>query len=304
MHNSEAATQQKVRDEDLPALFRDADRASGKGQRRYLSFVIANLALMVIGALATSLSVVSLQSLLAACGAVFLVIGVALSMFTWVKPFHKEWYGGRAIAESVKTLAWRYVMRAEPYDGEKQPEEVNRLFEKHLRDILQNRQWLGAALVHLDGSADQITGRMRDIREQSLEQRKAIYLRDRVEDQQQWYAKKAAGNNSAAMWWFAGLVACQVGAAGTAILLAVCAQLKFNLAAIFAAGAAAIVAWIQVKQYEDLAQAYGLTSNELSFLRSRYDAITSDEELSTFVIDVENAISKEHTLWVARRGVA
>jgi hypothetical protein len=250
---------------------------------------------MVLGALITSISVASVRTGQALAGAAILSAGIVLSLITRTTAFHKEWYGGRAIAESVKTLAWRYMMRAVPYAGEAHSAPADASFIEHIRDILQQRSWLGAALVALDGSADQTTDRMRAMRAQPLEQRKAIYLHERVEDQQQWYAQKAASNRRTATRWFALLVLCQVCAVAAAILVV-------NLAAIFAAGAAAIVAWIQVKQYEDLAQAYGLTSNELSFLRSRYDAMTSDEELSKFVIDVENAISKEHTLWVARRG--
>jgi hypothetical protein len=299
VHNPEAA-EPKVRDEDLPALFRAADRASAVGQRRYLWLIRLNLALMVLGALVTSVSIVTVRPVQALAGAAVLSAGIVLSLITRTTAFHKEWYGGRAIAESVKTLAWRYMMRAEPYAGEAHSAPADASFIERLRDILQQRRWLGAALVDLDGSADQITDRMRAVRSQPLEARKTTYLRERVEDQQQWYAQKAASNRRTATRWFALLVLCQVCAVAAAVL--VVWQPRVNLAAIFAAGAAAIVAWMQVKQYEDLAQAYGLTSNELSFLRSRYDAITSDEELSTFVIDVENAISKEHTLWVARRG--
>jgi hypothetical protein len=300
MHNPETA-ELKVGDEDLPALFRAADRASAVGQRRYLWLIRLNLSLMVLGALITSISIAAANTVLALAGAAVLSAGTLLSVLTRATAYHKEWYGGRAIAESVKTLAWRYMMRAEPYAGEVPSTQADASFIEHLRYILQQRQWLGAALVDLDGSVDQITERMRAIRAQPLEPRKAIYLHERIEDQQQWYAQKAANNRHAATRWFALLVVCQVCAVAAAVLVVWLRSV--NLAAIFAAGATAVVAWMQVKQYEDLAQAYGLTSNELSFLRPRCNSIESDEQLSTFVIDVENAISKEHTLWVARRGV-
>ncbi len=50
------------------------------------------------------------------------------------------WYNGRAVAESVKTRTWRWVMKAEPYDKAESNEQIKREFLKDLKAILdQNR---------------------------------------------------------------------------------------------------------------------------------------------------------------------
>ena len=67
--------------------------------------------------------------------------------------------------------------------------------------------------------------------------------------------------------------------------------------------AASLIAWMQVKRYQELAQSYGLATQELGLIASRGLHVASDEELSKFVAESETAISREHTLWTARRDV-
>src|SRR5262249_1783540 len=64
-----------VTDEHLPALFRASDRSSLSAQRRYLDLVRANLVLIIVGSVATSLGVASrdLRALLWLLGAAALV---------------------------------------------------------------------------------------------------------------------------------------------------------------------------------------------------------------------------------------
>ena len=106
-----------VTDEHLPALFRAADRSSFVAQRRYLGFVWANLVLIVVGSVATSLGVASrdLRALLWLLGAAALVTGLGLTVFLLQLKPDEQWFGARAIAESVKTIAWLYMTRAGPY---------------------------------------------------------------------------------------------------------------------------------------------------------------------------------------------
>ena len=74
-----------------------------------------------------------------------------------------------------------------------------------------------------------------------------------------------------------------------------------NLTPFFAALASSFIAWLQVKQHQELAQSYNLASHELSFILAQERYVRTDEDLSNFVLDSENAISREHTLWIARR---
>jgi len=74
-----------------------------------------------------------------------------------------------------------------------------------------------------------------------------------------------------------------------------------NLTGLFAAMANAFVAWPQVKQHESVAQAYAIATMDLGLIQEQGARIEGDAQLAAFVADAENAISREHTLWVARR---
>jgi hypothetical protein len=65
--------------------------------------------------------------------------------------------------------------------------------------------------------------------------------------------------------------------------------------------ASSIIGWMQIKRYDELASAYGLTANEIGIIKSRYASVSTELELAAFVSDAENAFSREHTQWAARR---
>jgi len=75
----------------------------------------------------------------------------------------------------------------------------------------------------------------------------------------------------------------------------------FKLTGLFTCLASALIAWVQLKQHKELAQSYSIAEVELGFIQEQGQHITTDREFSDFVGDAENAISREHTLWIARR---
>jgi hypothetical protein len=58
---------------------------------------------------------------------------------------------------------------------------------------------------------------------------------------------------------------------------------------------------LQVKKYQETAQSYSVTSQELGFIEALARTVSTEEQFSLFVENAEFAISREHTLWIARR---
>jgi hypothetical protein len=58
---------------------------------------------------------------------------------------------------------------------------------------------------------------------------------------------------------------------------------------------------LQLKQHQELKQAYTTAVIELNFIEEKGIRVSSETELSKFVMDSENAISREHTLWLAQK---
>lgn len=290
---------------ELPGLFRAADRSSLDAQKSFIRLVRADLCLIVVGAVITSwaVSFTELRTIFALFGAVSLIAGLALTVFVLQTKPDKQWYGARAVAESVKTIAWRYMMGAEPYQKSLPEPQADARFSRELQEILRERSGITGALGGHDSAANQITETMRQVRSADLDHRKSVYLSDRIQDQRAWYGNKAQANARSSTWWLIAVGASQLAGATAAIALVRWPGLDFNAASVFAALAAAFMAWLQVKQHQELAHAYGLAAHELGIVEIRARHVTTEEEFSSFVSDTENAISREHTMWVARRDV-
>lgn len=290
---------QQVTNADFPSLFQAADSASNRSQVLYMRLVKADLAMLFVGALLTSITVNNLEIKvwLNIFGAILLLLAFATSLGLKFTRYEKTWYGARAVAESVKTLSWRYMTCAKPFDSSLAVGQVDHLFVNRLEEILLERKNLA---VDFPGNiTNQISDRMKEIRQLPWEDKKNIYLNYRVQDQRAWYNKKSEINRNNGNIFFVIAIVLQFIAFAFAMY-----RIKdpntINLAAVFATGTAALFSWIQIKKFHELAQVYALTAQELGFVETKA-AVTGDMELSSFVADSENAISREHIMWTARR---
>lgn len=286
---------------DLPPLHDAASRSSLTAQLRFMRATRAQLGSLLIAAVGGA---VTFEQGDVRIGAVVSLAGfvVALSIrgFLLTTRPAKAWYEGRAAAESVKTLAWRYAVGGHPFVRTIPDEEADRLFVQRCSDVLQGLTTLDIAF----GSSAQITDEMRSLRNAPLQTRKAAYEAGRIAEQQGWYSTKATWNQVRLTRWQLTLVV--VEATGLLAAIArVAGWIDINLLALAAACSAAATAWLQARQHEQLAAAYALTAQELANVRSLVQHSPQDDEDSwaVFVQDAEEAISREHTMWRASRGV-
>src|SRR5690349_15967109 len=124
----------------LPELFWTADKASLDGQRETLRWYRGLIAMLVVAAVIGSFpgpddkgdfDVWPLFSV-----AAFLVAGYFWSRLRRGNP-QGRWYQARAAAESVKTLAWKYTVRARPFDGPAESADVDRGYLLQVEDVLR-----------------------------------------------------------------------------------------------------------------------------------------------------------------------
>jgi SMODS and SLOG-associating 2TM effector domain 3/SMODS and SLOG-associating 2TM effector domain 1 len=300
----------KVRASDYPALYGLADSASLAGQRLHAGLLRAELLLLVVAA---AVSVTPSISDLLGLGSqsepwtsrtqvgvsVILITALIVKLTGRIRRPDSDWFNGRAVAESVKTTAWEYMMRAGPFDV---PDaQADTTLVAKLREILASRKDLRPTGGALLSDAPQITPRMRQIRLLSMPERRACYLKERLLDQARWYARKADENCRSGALWFWAAFAVQIVAVTFPLVRQANSALP-NLAPVFTSILAASTAWTQFRRHDDLSKSYALASQELTMLRS---LIEHDEDTQTFaqrVVEVESAISREHKLWVATRG--
>ncbi len=289
-------------DTSLPASFRSADKASLAGQGDTIRHVQWSLRLGVLAAAGglTSWRIGEAQlDVLAGLAGLAFIASLFFTIKLGADRAEERWYRGRAIAESIKTLAWRYAVCGDPFAQEVDPADADRLFVERVGEVVKKADKGQLAPV----AGDQITSRMRELRAEALPRRVESYCIGRVEDQMHWYANKAESNgNSASRWGLIAAAANLVGIVGS--LARFLGWIEVDVLGIAAAAAGGATAWVQLKQHRMLASSYALAAQELSLVRERLSRIGDEDAWSAEMSDAEDAISREHTMWLARHGHA
>jgi hypothetical protein len=285
---------------NFPALHSAAAAASRSGRVNHTRLVMIDLALLAAAALIG----VALQARpdigdrwVRAIAAVLLAVALLAKLANRLRAYDAQWFDGRAVAETVKSATWRYTMHVPPYDADDAAADT--AITNVLRDTLAARPGLTGHLYRIPTDGQQITASMRQIRALPFAERQRLYLSARVGDQIRWYSCRAAENaRQATRWFWIGL-----GAQGAALILAIALVAEVSipdLVAGLAAVAAVAAAWTQFGRHDELRKSYGLAAQELAFLRSTIDAASTEDAFQQAVADIEAAISREHTMWMAR----
>lgn len=286
-------------DSFLPGVFHIADGRSVRGQRQYTRATWAQLGFLLLAACAGTVPAPESEgidwfSVLSAAG--FFAAGFSKIVIIVMKP-DRIWYEGRAAAESVRTLAWRYMVGGAPFPAGGDERETDRNFLDRLGDVGEPL----SELVLAPGKGEEITAEMRAMRSQSLAERRAAYDAGRIRNQLEWYTDKADWNRRRAARLSAVTLTAELGLGGVASIMNALYRYEVNIKPVSAAVIGAVVAWMETKQHQNLASAYLVTARELADVRVGLDRAETEQEWARFVDDAEEAMSREHTLWRASR---
>jgi hypothetical protein len=287
---------------DMPGINRAADSAAAAGQREYLRFTRVRLSCVIVAAAAGAWAAFAdkpagWHKALAAIAVASFILAFAAEIWLLTRRPEELWYHGRAIAESSKTLAWRYAMRADPFAVAEKESDTDARIIGRIRELMAGSS-IASRLPMVTG--DNITAAMRTLRAATLDERKRAYIGGRVTDQQAWYDRKARYNSNRATLWRIALIVLELAGALWAVLI-LAGVTRLVLDGVLAAMIAAAGAWLEVKQFDNLAEAYSLTAIELGFVRSEAESVSDEPGWSSYVNSAERAISREHTMWLARR---
>ncbi len=274
-----------------------------------------SLVLLLFGALLTSVSVKNpgWKNFSPVLSAVLLGFSLITSTALKIRAPEKTWFGGRAVAESVKSLTWKFMAGGAPFGMDLSRSDAVTKFGGELQAILKERRSLAAKFSD-PADALQITEEMKANRNKSAQERLTLYLEERVNDQRKWYASKAGIARSSNDNWFWVTTAGQFAALAGAVWVVYAPDSPIRFTGFFSAVASAAMAWLQMKRYQDVSQSYAMAAHELGLIELQAQnvrdqiagaAAPTDAEahLASFVANAENAMSREHTMWVARRDV-
>ena len=290
----------KLEESSLPDLFQAADEASRKAQSYYYLALKSYLLLLVMAA------AISFYCPNNSIGAVFSAVLFIITLFILIilkfqKP-EDTWYNARAVAESVKTRTWRWVMQAEPYESCESDEQIRKQFLSDLKAILDQNTSLSGDLHWTKSDGNAVSQAMVQIRNLSLIERLSIYKEERVNDQAVWYGKKSQLNKRRSKQWFYMSVILHFAAILMLLYKIKEPTLSLPVEAV-ATAASAVLTWLQAKKHNELSASYSLAAHEIVLIKGEAESVDSEVSLSSFVLNSESAFSREHTQWSARKNV-
>ena len=288
---------------DYPNYFIAGDKASLLAQSTYTKFVKWDLILMVF---ASALAIYNYESekskfLIYIISGLLLIVATILSLVIKNKKYEDTWYRGRALAESCKTLTWRYITCSEYFENNLDIKIVNKRFTDRIKEINNEFTDLIGFLNAKDIALPIITTEMYRIRILSINERKKYYLENRINNQITWYSTKAETNKKKYENWFWAVIIAQILAIISIVFLIKLPTCDFNLVGLFSTFSASCFSWLQLKKYQENKEAYTTATSELNMIKQELGDADNEIEFSKFVLDAENAMSREHTLWIAQK---
>lgn len=285
-----------LEDNDLPGFWRCADNTSIKAQKtvlllvklRFFGLIFAAL----LGVIASITSWKFISILISVC---FLMVLLVEALEILLQP-NQNWYSGRALAESAKTLAWRFAVCGAPFDKDLSLSEAKELLRERIDEVSKE----ASDKIIIDSDHPIVTEAMVKLRQSSFEERKKAYTSQRLENQYVWYTNKAKWNQKRATYWKIILITGEFLATGIAGSQYI-GLIPINIAGLLSTIVGCASTWIAVKEFSNLASAYSITASELAILKSKVEDITDPDKWAIEVDDAEEAISREHTLWLASR---
>ena len=282
----------------LPGLYQSADEASLSAQSVYFWALRLYLIFLVVAAFVSYNWPTDAYAAIGSATLFLVTLGILIALR--VRRFDDTWYNGRAVAESVKTRSWRWVMRSEPYENTDNIELVSKQFINDLKAILNQNRSLSASLQSDSGINDPISRTMTDIRKLSVVERMSLYKVQRIDNQANWYALKSQFNKRRARQWFWVSVALHALAIGF-LLFRIKEPSQSLPVEVVATAAGAVLTWLQARKHNELNSSYALAAHEIVLIKGEALSVQNESDISEFVINSENAFSREHTQWAARK---
>jgi len=303
---------------EYPALFTSASEASKRGKRTFQRLTLLELALVLGGLVLAVLASISLaqrtqahtgmtdpwSTVAAISTAATFFAALVVKLINRAGHYDDDWYVGRAVAESVRGEAFRYMMRVAPY----QTDDADRAFGLAIGQFLKRAEGIRQGVDRLPARPSLITPSMRAVHDLDLTGRREAYLNARIGEQIDWYSKSSAKHRRSERRWFALTVFFQLAAAVFAFLavhLAVDDEAvgSFFLRIMSLCGALvlAFTAWTQLNRDEELSKAYAISLQELVLVSDAVERADSDDKLNAAVNDAEAVLARENKSWAAKR---
>ena len=163
-----------MQNSEFPNYFQASDSASLKAQKNYFNITRIDLLSMI---LASALAIYNYQStqsklFVYVISGLLLLVGLVLTIILKTKKYEDVWYQGRALAESCKTLTWRFVCCSEYFENSLGISEAKKRFVERIKELSGEFKELSIAMNSKILNLPIITDKMIEIR--AYEDRKSV----------------------------------------------------------------------------------------------------------------------------------
>lgn len=292
---------------DLPDSYSTYDASAINAQRSHFRLILLELSSAVVISVLSLIIVISQHDTISRFGfsVIFFLflLGIILQLQATKKQFERKWFAFRAVAESIKSLAWQYAMVCG--DFSERNHDANELLLQRIKCAKEAFQ------INPDPKTIPI-GVLNEIKKSILEARKAgwqnkrnIYMKERLEDQITWYTNKAKINKQRSELYDRIVIVLQtVGIAISLVFLFIRPMVNGAPAlALTVTLIASVIGWSRSKQHAELVEPYQNTARELNDIRQEIELADTEAEFRRLVDEAEHAISREHSMWLAKRGL-
>lgn len=263
-------------------------------QTRYLNLIKAQSIILIIIALLSSFSVSSAKqeqwlrySLVALS---IIILGIIILQQS--KNYMQGWQNARFIAESVLSNSWLFAFKIGIYNDTVKAaktgfiESVDKI-EKEV-ELKNFYSIYSSQLPPIADWMEQL------FNEPNIANKKAFYIKHRLDDQIDWYTKKSQFNMKKSSFWFtSSLILLLAG-----IILTLIIRLnQFSVLGFLSIITASILTWRQTKRFDELKVTYAVAAKELHSLKAKFELEKDEPDILKFVEEAEKSISREHKLW-------
>lgn len=267
-----------MEERDYPYIYKELNKKSLNDQKYHFLIIKVEYLLNILIVFTSSFSQ-DKKILIILIFTIALVILLNLSKKHF--EFEKKWYDNRASTESLKSLTWKWVMNSKESESN---------FEDNLKPFLGRI-----------GNENLITDEMKSIKKMKRKEKFEYYKKNRIMDQERWYLKKKKENVMKTKWFLFITIVSYI------ILFVVLLynlfanpkeMININVGFLILLGTI-FSSWSNSKKYAELGEAYSITLEDISFLK---DEIMDDtDNFNDYISNCENAFSREHTQWFARK---
>lgn len=289
---------------DLPDNYFMYDESAISAQRNHFRLIQFELILLVVVAILSLIVNLfqneTISTIIFSVIFIIFLIGIIIPAQYSKRQFGRKWFEFRAVAESIKSLAWQYAMACGDFYEEN---GANKLFLQQIKQIKEIYQINPDPKQISKGTLNDIQQSMEEVRKKGWQEKRETYIKERIENQITWYTDKAKVNDEYSEKTDKIVIYLQIIGIIICIFLAYTHINGASALALTVTLIASIIGWSRSKQYAELVEPYQNAARELNEIRQEIELAKGETDLQCLILEAEQAISREHTMWRAKRGL-